>query len=102
MANRKNRLESQVKNVAQHKRVGKTSGIKLSIRDQRRKPRRAPRREEGQWVAMDDKRRRSIAFEKLAKRMLKYPENSDDVKVVVTELQEQMEISEELGMPSKQ
>ena len=51
---------------------------------------------------MDDKRRRSIAFEKLAKRMLKYPENSDDVKVVVTELQEHMEISEDVGISIRQ
>ena len=51
---------------------------------------------------MDDKRRRSIAFEKLPKRMLKYPENSDDVKVVVTELQEKMEISEEVGISTRQ
>ena len=51
---------------------------------------------------MDDKRRRSIAFEKLAKRILKYPENSDDVKVLVTELQEHMEISEDVGISVRQ
>ena len=51
---------------------------------------------------MDDKRRRSIAFEKLPKRMLKYPETSDDVKVVVTELQEHMEISEDVGISIRQ
>ena len=52
------------------------------------------RDEEDHWVAMEDKRRRSIAFEKMAKRMLKYLEDSDDVKVGITELQERLEISE--------
>ena len=52
------------------------------------------REEEGHWVAMEDRRRRSITFEKMAKRMLKYPEDSDDVKVGITELQERLEISE--------
>ena len=33
LANRERWLESQVKNVAQHKRVGKTSGMILSIRE---------------------------------------------------------------------
>ena len=46
------------------------------------------REEEGQWVAMDYRRGRSIAFEKTAKIMLKYLEDSDDVKVGVTGLQE--------------
>ena len=43
---------------------------------------------------MEDRRRQSIAFEKMAKRMLKYLEDSDDVKVGITELQERLEISE--------
>ena len=49
---------------------------------------------------MEDWRRRSIAFEKTAKRLLRYVEDSDDVKVGVTELQEQLEISEEAAFPS--
>ena len=36
---------------------------------------------------MEDKRRRSIAFENMAKEMLRYLDNSDDVKVGITELQ---------------
>ena len=52
------------------------------------------REEEVYWVAMEDRRRRSIAFKKVAKRMLRYPDNSDDVKVGITELQERLEISE--------
>ena len=43
---------------------------------------------------MEDRRRRSVAFEKVAKRMLKYLDNSDDVTVGITELQEQQEILE--------
>ena len=79
------------------KRDGKTSGMILSIMELWQKPHRAPtepyktplpqqsspsaREEEGRWVLMVDRRRRSIAFEKLAKQMLRYLDNSDDVKV---------------------
>ena len=52
------------------------------------------REEEAHRVAMEDMRRRSTAFEKVAKRMPKNLENSDDVKVGITELQERLEISE--------
>ena len=58
--------------------------------------------EEGRWVSMEDRRRRRAVFEKTAKRMLKYIEDSDDVKVGVTELHEQFEMSEEAGIPIKQ
>ena len=51
-------------------------------------------REEGHRVLMEDRRRRSIAFENLAKEMLRYLNNRDDVKVGITELQEGLEISE--------
>ena len=44
------------------------------------------REEQGQWVAKEDRRR--IVFETTAKRVLKCLEGSDDVKVGVTELQE--------------
>ena len=54
----------------------------------------SPREEEGQRVAMEDRRRRSIAFEILAKEMLRYLDNSDDVKVAITELHERLETSE--------
>ena len=40
---------------------------------------------------MEDRRRRRIAFENLAKEMLRYLDNSDDVKVGITELQERLE-----------
>ena len=60
------------------------------------------REEEGRWVAMEDRRRRSIAFEKMAKKMLKYLEDSDDVKVGITELQERLEISEKVSISIRQ
>ena len=37
-----------------------------------------------------------------AKRTLKYPEGSEDLKVSVTELQEQLGMSEEAGISIKQ
>ena len=37
---------------------------------------------------MEDRRRRGIAFEKLAKEMLRYVVNSEEVKVGTAELQE--------------
>ena len=51
---------------------------------------------------MEDRRRRRVAFEKTVKRMLRYLGDSDDVKVGVTELQEQLEISEEAGVSIRQ
>ena len=81
VASRRRWLESQGKMV-HGKRVGKTSGMILSIKEQWQKPRRTPnstlqtplpqqssssaRDEEGRWVLMEDRRRRGIAFEKLA------------------------------------
>ena len=60
----------------------------------------ASREEEGHWVAMEDRRRRSIAFEKMSKRMLRYLDNSDDVKVGLTELLERLDISHSASGPS--
>ena len=39
------------------------------------------REEEGHWVLMEDRRRRSVAFENLAKEVLRYLDNSEDVNV---------------------
>ena len=52
------------------------------------------RNEENQWVSAEDRQRRRVAFEETAKRMLRYPEDCEDLKVGVTELKEQLEISE--------
>ena len=51
---------------------------------------------------MEDRRRRCVACEDAAKRMLRYPEDSEDLKVRVTELREQLEISEEAGVSIRQ
>ena len=52
--------------------------------------------EEGRWV-LEDKRRRNVAFENLAKEMLRYLENIEDVKVGITEQQEQLEVFVQTG-----
>ena len=41
---------------------------------------------------MEDRRRRGIACEKLAKEMMRYLNNSEKVKVSITELQERFEV----------
>ena len=48
------------------------------------------RDEESQWVSVEDRRRLRVAFEETAKRMLRYQEDSEDLKVGVTELQERL------------
>ena len=122
VANRKRWLESEGKNVAQqeswqnewhdigYQRVmakAPPCPERTLITPLSQQSSHSSREEEGQWVAMEDRRRRSIAFEKMAKRMLKNLEDSDDVKVGVTELQKQLEIRKKwvfpLGkLPSKQ
>ena len=47
---------------------------------------------------MEDRRRRRVAFDETAKKMLRYQEDSEDLKVGVTEVQEQLGISEEAGV----
>ena len=60
------------------------------------------RDEESQWVAVEDRRRRRVAFEETAWDILKYLENSEDLKVSVTELQERLGMSGEAGISIKQ
>ena len=48
------------------------------------------REEEDHWEVMEVRRRRRIAFENLAKEMLRYLDDSDEVKVAITELQERL------------
>ena len=64
------------------------------------------RDEESRWVAVEDRRRRRVAFEETARSMLGYLEYSEDLKVIVTELQEQLGMLEEAGisikLPSRQ
>ena len=60
------------------------------------------REEEDDWVLMEDRRRRRIAFENKAKEMLRYLDNSDDVKVGITELQERLEVPVQIGISIQQ
>ena len=47
---------------------------------------------------MEDRRRRKIAFENLAKEMLRYLDNCNEVKVGITELQERLEVPVQIGV----
>ena len=60
------------------------------------------RDEEGGCFLMEDRRIRSIAFENLAKEMLRYLDKSDDVKVGITELQERLEVPVQIGISVQQ
>ena len=51
---------------------------------------------------MEDKRRQSFAFENLAKEMLRNLDNSEDLKVGITELQEQLEVPVQIGVTLQQ
>ena len=57
---------------------------------------------ESQWVAEEDRRRRRVAFEETAGGFLTYLEDSEDLKVSVTELQEHLGLSEEASISIKQ
>ena len=73
------------------RRVGETSGTTLGVKEPRQKLRRAPtalgrllclgkssssaREEEDHWELREERRRRRIAFENLAKGMLRYLDN---------------------------
>ena len=83
------------------RRMGETSGATLGIKEPRQKLRRAPtallqtplpqqsspsaREEEEHWELREERRRRRIAFENLAKEMLRYLDNCNEVKVGITE-----------------
>ena len=60
------------------------------------------RDEEIQWVDVQDRRMRRVAFEETARSILRYLEDSEDLKVSVTELQEQLGMSEEAGISIEQ
>ena len=53
-------------------------------------------------LMMEDLRRRGIASETLAKEMLRYCGNSDDVKVAFTRLQERSEVPVQIGISIQQ
>ena len=56
------------------------------------------REEEDHWVLMEARRRRRIAFENLAKGILRYLDNCNDVKVGIAELQERVEAPVHIGI----
>ena len=66
------------------------------------KARRRPREEEDHWELRDERRRRRIAFENLAKSMLRYFDNCNEVKVGITVLQERVEVPEQIGISIQQ
>ena len=51
---------------------------------------------------MEDRRRRRIAFENLAKGLLRHLDNNNDVKVGITELQERVEVPLQYGISIQQ
>ena len=53
---------------------------------------------ESRGLEVEDKRKRCVAFEDAAKRMLKYQEDSEDFKVGLSELKEQLELPKEAGI----
>ena len=60
---------------------------------------------ESRGIEVEDKRKRCVAFEDAARRMLNYLEDSEDLKVGLSELKEQLEMREEAGfckLPSRQ
>ena len=100
------------------KGMGKTSGITLWYQGAKAKAPPCPDRtlqtplprkssssakeEEDHWVLMEDRRRRMVAFENLAKEMLRYLDKSDDVKVGITKLQERLEVPVQIGISIQQ
>ena len=51
---------------------------------------------------MENRRRRRVVFENRAKEMLRHIDNSDDVKVGITELQERLEVLVQIGISIQQ
>ena len=56
------------------------------------------REEEEHWELREERRRRRIAFESLAKGMLRCLDNCDEEKVGITELQERVEVLAQIGI----
>ena len=54
------------------------------------------------WVLMEDRRRQSSAFKNVAKDMLRSLENSEELKVGITELQEHLEVPVQKGITLQQ
>ena len=90
--------------------MGETSGTTLGVKELRQKLHRAPtaplpqqssssaREEEDQWEVMEERPKRRIAFESLAKGMLGYLDNCNEVKVGITVLQERVGVPLQSGI----
>ena len=98
--------------------MGETSGATLSIKERRQKLRRATnstlqtplpqqssssaREGEDDWEVMEERCRRRIVFENLAKGMLRYLDSCNDVKVGITELRERVQVPLQFGISTQQ
>ena len=87
------------------KRVGKTSGMILSIKELWQKSHRAPtepykRRCRSKVRHQPEKTDGRQAKAKLAKEMLRYLDNSEKVKVGIAELQERLEVPVQTSGPA--
>ena len=60
------------------------------------------REEECHWELTKERRRRRSAFESLAKSMLRYLDNCNEVKVSINELQEWVEVPKQIGISIQQ
>ena len=60
------------------------------------------RGEEDHWEVREERRRRRIAFENLAKSMLRYLDNCNEVKMGITELQERVEVPAQICISIQQ
>ena len=59
-------------------------------------------RRKDHWVLMEVLRRRRTAFENFVKEMLRHLDNSDNVKVGITELLERLEVPVQIGISIQQ
>ena len=94
------------------RKVGETSGTTLGIKEPcPNSTLRTPlpqqssssvREEEDHWELREERRRRRIAFENVAKSMLRCLDNWNEVKVGITELQELVEVPAHITISSRQ
>ena len=66
------------------------------------KARRRPEKKKITGEVIVERRRRRIAFENLAKGVLRYLDNCNDVTVGITELQERVEVPAQIGISIQQ
>ena len=116
VASRRRWLESQVRDDAK-KGSGRNEWCDLGYQGARAKAPPCPcstlqtplpqksssaREEEHLWELREERRRRRIAFENLAKSMQRYLDNCHEVKVGITELQERVEVHEQIRISTQQ